>query len=343
MTVIHYVVDPASPHGRAVVSFTRSFLRFAYDVFKRYRLEHLKYLIVTDRDGAVNPKKYTKDSKVIKLINSFLKISGICANVPTGLYDVNENAIVLCLRLHDLKDKVLSIRATSHEFVHFMIHPDIDRVIDGFVRALASDIPEFRDAVEVVTACYNKAWETIELGSEARKRLAELMPELKTLEDICISGFNKFKNATWLFVSQILAEYIALNYFVFLHKLPVLRIGSILDLPYIYSYYVDYIVFIYMETVASVASDSAYAYHRLRYPEKPVEEATRFEATIDEKVGLFMKKLRYGDHPKLKGFIHETFLSILERGTVFPADLAPKYPELYGDVVSVVRAVQKHI
>jgi hypothetical protein len=318
-------------------------MRFAYDVFKRYRLERLKYLIITDRDGAEKPEKYTKDSKVIKLIKDLIKFSGICAQVPTGIYDVNENAIVLCLRLHDPMDKVLSIRATSHEFIHFVIHPDIGRVVEGFVRVLASDIPEFRDVVEVVTACHDKAWETIELGSEARKRLAEVVPELKTLENICISGFKRFRNASWLFVSQFLAEYITLNYFVFLHRLPVLRIESILALPYIYSYYVDYIMFTFVESVAKVVTDSAYAYHRLKYPEKPAEEATRFEADMDRKFGLFVKKLRYGDHPKLKGFIHETFLSILERRTVFPADLAPKYPELYGDVVSVVRAVRRHI
>jgi hypothetical protein len=339
MTVIHYIVDPFTPHGRAVISFTRSFVRFAYDVFRRYRLRLLDHLIVTDMYGAVNPERFTKDSKVLKLIEDLRTLSGVCTEAPTGLYSVYDYAIVLCLKLEDRVDKALSLKVAAHEFIHFMTHAIRDWVIEGFMRALASDIPAFKDIVDIVTACYDKASETVKLGTEARKRLAESVPELKDLEDTCVEGFQRFRAATWRFVSQIVAEYIALNYFVLLHRLPVLRIESILSLPVYFRYYAEYLVSYFLDTIAEVVPRVAYAYYRLSYPEKPATEAHLRATEFNTVIKVFTEELKHGDHPKLKGFMHETLLSMLSSGAVLPADVAPKYPELYEDVKAVAKVI----
>jgi hypothetical protein len=339
MTTIYYVVNPATAHGRAVIGFARAFLSFAYEVFRSYRMRDLKYVVFTDEDGARNPEKYTRDEKAVKLIEALRRYAGVCEYSPTGLFDTYEWSVLLCLRLYTPKDRVASVRASAHEFIHFMTVPLESLLIDGFVRSLSTDIPEFRDVVGVVTACYDRTRELTEAGEEARKRLAELEPELRRLEDKCASNYNSFRQSTRWFLVQFIAEYIALNYFVLLQRFPVLSIRSILAMPYVFMYYVEHIVTGFMEKVAKLAPDSAYAYHRLAHPEKPVEEALDFARSVDEKVGRLWKKLRYGDHPKLRGFIHEVFLSTLRSTAVFPADVAPKYPEIYYEVMHLVREV----
>jgi len=343
MTLIHYVVDPFSVHGREVIAFTKAFIRFAYDVFKNYRLQLLDHLIVTDRYGAANPERYTKDPKVLKLIELLKERSGTCETSSSGLYSVLDYAIVLCLKLDTPLDKALSLSTAAHEFTHFMTEPYRDRVVEGFVRALASDISEFKEIVDIVVACYDKTQELLELSSEARKRLAEVVPELKSLEDTCVIGFRRFRDATWKFASELVAEYIALNYFVFLNRLPMLRIGSILTLPYVFRHYVQYMIDRYIEEIAKIAKSSAYAYYRLQYPEKPAVEAEERARKYNTMVDLFLEKLIVGDHPKLKGFMHEILLLMIKSGAVLPADLAPKYPELYSDVMPVVRSMRRAV
>jgi hypothetical protein len=339
MTTVYYVVNPATQHGRAVIGFARSFLNFAYEVFKPYRLVDMKYIVFTDEDGARNPEKYTRDEKALKLIDDLKRFSGVCESVATGLYDHAELSVVLCLRLYTPKDRMVSLRASAHEFIHFMTVPLESLLREGFVRALSSDIPEFRDVVGVVMACYDRARELTEAGEEARKRLAELEPELRRLEDTCYNNFTDFRLSTQWFLVQFIAEYIALNYFVLLQRFPVLSIRSILAMPYEYSYYVRRQVSVFTETVTRLATGSAYAYHRLAHPEKPVEEALAFTRSVDEKVGRLWKKLQYGDLPKLRGFIHDVFLSTLRSPTVFPVDVAPKYPEIFYEVMLLAREV----
>jgi hypothetical protein len=236
-------------------------------------------------------------------------------------------------------DRVASVRVSAHEFIHFMTVPLESLLIDRFVRVLSSDIPEFRDVVGVVTACYDRTRELVEASEEVRKRLAELVPELRKFEDICVGNYNTFRQATRNFLVQFIAEYIALNYFVLLQRFPVLSIRSILAMPYEYSYYVRRQVSVFTETVTRLATGSAYAYHRLAHTEKPVEEALAFTRSVDEKVGRLWKKLQYGDHPKLRGFIHDVFLSTLRSPTVFPADVAPKYPEIFYEVMLLAREI----
>jgi len=333
MTTVYYVVNPATPHGRAVIGFGRAFLSFVHEVLRSYRLNDLRYVVFTDADGATYPERYTRDEKVLKLIDALRRNAGVCLDLPTGLYDTNERAVILCLRLYKPKDKVVSLRASAHEFIHFMTVPNDSIIIDGFVRALAYDCPEFKDVVDVIMACRDKVGELGGLSSEARKKLAEMLSDLRMLEDMCAHSFSQFRTASWIFVTQMVAEYITLNYFVLLQRLPVLSIKSILAMPYEYKYYVEYQLNNYMHTVTRVATVSAYAYHRLAHPEKPASEAQDFGRVMDEKVGSLWKKLWYGDQPKMKGFMHEVFLSILEKRTVFPVDVAPKYPEIYYEVM----------
>jgi hypothetical protein len=339
VTTVYYVVNPATPHGRSVIGFARAFLSFAHEVFKPYRLVDLRYVVFTDEDGARNPEKYARDEKALKLIDDLKRLSGVCDYVATGLFDTYERSVVLCLRLYTPKDRMLSLRASAHEFIHFMTVPIESLLREGFVRALSSDIPEFRDVVGVIMACYDRARELTEAGEEVRKRLAELEPELRSLEDKCYSNFTDFKLSTQWFLVQFIAEYIALNYFVLLQRFPVLSIRSILAMPYEYRYYVERLVSGLTETVAKLVIGSAYAYHRLAHPEKPVEEALAFARSMDEKVGRLWKKMQFGDLPKLRGFIHDVFLSTLRSTTVFPADVAPKYPEIYYEVMHLVREV----
>jgi len=339
VTTIYYVVNPATTHGRAVIGFARAFLSFAYEVFKPYRLADMKYVVFTDEDGARNPERYTRDEKALKLIDVFRRQAGVCEHHATGLYDTVEKSMVLCLRLYSPMDRIASVRASAHEFIHFMTAPAEGAIREGFVRALTSDIPEFRDVVEVVMGCYDRVRELEEAGEEVRKRLAELEPELRSLEDKCSSNFSEFRLASWIFTAQVVAEYIAINYFVLLQRFPVLSIRSILAMPYEYRFYIDYLVTRFTETVAKLATGSAYAYHRLRYPEKKVEDALSFVRSIDEKVAGFRSKLRYGDLAKMRGFIHDLLLSILRSRTVFPADVAPKYPEIFYEVVHLARKV----
>jgi hypothetical protein len=339
MTTVYYVVNPATPHGRAVIGFARSFLNFAYEVFKPYRLVDMKYVVFTDEDGARNPEKYTRDVKALKLIDDLKRYSGVCEYSPSGLFDTYEWSVVLCLRLYTPMDRVASVRVSAHEFIHFMTVPLESLLIDGFVRSLSTDIPEFRDVVEVVTACYDRTRELEEAGEEVRKRLAELVPELRKFEDICVGNYNTFRQATRNFLVQFIAEYIALNYFVLLQRFPVLSIRSILAMPYVFKYYVEHLATLFMEAVSTLAVNSAHAYHRLAHPEKPAEETVAFTMSVEGKVGGLRKKLQYGDHPKLRGFIHDVFLSTLRSPTVFPADVAPKYPEIYYEVMHLAREV----
>jgi len=339
MTTVYYVVNPATPHGRAVIGFARAFLSFAHDVLRRDRLRDLKYVVFTDEDGARNADKYTREPDVLRMIDDLRHLSGVCFDVPTGLYDHLKRVIVLCLRLYKPEDRVMSVRATAHEFIHLMTVPDEGSIIDGFIRMLASDVAEFREVVETVMGCHNKGVELRLASEETLKRLAELEPEFRELVDKCCDNFAIFRLETRRFAIQIVAEYIALNYFVLLHRFPVLRFRSILAMPYAYRYYVEHLLNRYMEAVTKIAISSAYAYHRLAHPEKPASEALEAEKAMDEKVGSLRKRIWYGDQPRLKGFIHEVFLSILAKRTVLPADVAPSYPELYYEVIHLAREV----
>jgi hypothetical protein len=339
MTTVCYVVNPATQHGRAVIGFGRAFLSFAYEVFKPYRLADMKYVVFTDEDGARNPERYTRDEKALKLIDDLKRYAGVCEHNPTGLYDLDVLSVVLCLRLYTPMDRVASVRVSVHEFIHFMTVPLESLLIDGFVRGLSTDIPEFRDVVGVITACYDRVRELEEAGEEVRKRLAELVPELRKFEDICASNYKTFRQATRNFLVQFIAEYIALNYFVLLQRFPALSIRSILAMPYVFKFYVERLVALFMEAVSTLAVNSAHAYHRLAHPEKPVEETVAFTTSVEGKVGRLWEKLRYGDLPKLRGFIHDVFLSTLRSTTVFPADVAPKYPEIYYEVMHLAREV----
>jgi hypothetical protein len=339
MTTVYYVVNPATQHGRSVIGFARAFLSFAHEVFRRDRLRDLKYVVFTDEDGARNADKYTREPDVLRMIDDLRHLSGVCWSTPTGLYDTLERVIVLCLRLYKPEDRVMSVRATAHEFIHHMTVPNEGSIMDGFIRMLTSDVAEFREVVETVMGCYNKGVELRLASEETLKRLAELEPEFRELVDKCCDNFSIFRLETRKFAIQIVAEYIALNYFVLLHRFPVLRFRSILAMPYVFKYYVEHLATLFMEAVSTLAVNSAHAYHRLAHPEKPAEETVAFTMSVEGKVGGLRKKLQYGDHPKLRGFIHDVFLSTLRSPTVFPADVAPKYPEIYYEVMHLAREV----